>query len=414
MKTSSTSPSGRIRAVLLQTLAASFVGAATALVAVWWVGREPFARPLATTGGSVDVPRAAGADVPEWGELSRVTLVTEKPGEFVDVMDSMKEATAWRFVATDRAAVRRRLLDAGLAVPTVDRLFSAAADEGGAVVLRPDDEFLLALSPQERAGIYQVLRASEASHFAVFPFSYPAGRFGAMMSGRISEATIRILERLLYRVGKADCFSDVGPALRAIGSPEACRAVLKALTRQETLLLKVALRPETDVDKLLGYWSTPGRRKDLQPLLESLTRVPGGTVIDAVHLLPAFARQRLYTYPDKVKGASREYDCHWTSLNFFRREVDMSLLDSARVAEVLETEYEVVPGPARLGDVILYTTDGSNVVHSCVYVADDVVFTKNGANTLQPWIFMTLADMEVVYPSEQPYKMVTYRLKAAV
>ena len=363
---------------------------------------------------SRESPRESpGRDGP-WGELVRAALVTEKPEDYIDINEPMRAATAWRLAAADPATAKERLAAAGVPGPVLEALFREASMEGGSTVLRPDDAFITALSPADRSALYRELRRAEAASFIVFPFCFPAGSFRERMKGRVDEETISIVEPLLYRVGKADCFSDVGPALRAVRDTAERRRLLKALTRQNTMLLKLVVRSETDVDSLLGYWSTPGRRKDLQPLLQSLKEVPGGMAIDVVHLLPAFARQRLYTYPETVVSGPRDYDCHWTSLNFFRREPDMDLLDSAKVASVLANDYEVVPGPTRLGDVILFTVDGSTVVHSCVYIADNVVFTKNGANPLQPWLFMTLEEMEVVYPTENPYRMITYRLKASM
>lgn len=51
------------------------------------------------------------------------------------------------------------------------------------------------------------------------------------------------------------------------------------------------------------------------------------------------------------------------------------------------------------------------MVHSCVYIADDVVFTKNGTSERQLWLLMTLEQVEAAYPSGKPWGRLTYRLK---
>jgi hypothetical protein len=47
----------------------------------------------------------------------------------------------------------------------------------------------------------------------------------------------------------------------------------------------------------------------------------------------------------------------------------------------------------------------------CVYVADDVVFTKNGANTIQPWVLMKMSEMLGTYEPERPFEVIVYRRK---
>jgi hypothetical protein len=356
----------------------------------------------------------AGADSPPWGQLRKVRMVTEKPEEFVAASQDAPEVTEWSFPRHTTGEVRARLGGAGLSQATLAELFLPARCEQTAtgVTMRPADALLLALSAEERRVLYKELRRAEAGHFQTYPFSFPAGKFDDIVTGRVEPETRALVRSLLYRVGKADCFSDPGTVMNQLPDRAERLRLLKTLTRHETLLLKVAINRDTDVSRLVQYWSTPSRRKDLQPLLESLTRAEGGVMLDVVHLLPAFARARLYTYPERNTAGPRDYDCHWTCLNFFRREPDPGFLDSAIVATALREEYDVIPAATRLGDILLYTTDGANVVHSCVYIADDVVFTKNGANPMQPWTFMTLPEMEIVYPSDEPYKVVTYRLKS--
>jgi hypothetical protein len=404
-----------LRTLMPAVLASAGVATVLTLAFIRWFPSPVSAQTAAAKLAPVEdfLPARPEKEVPPWGELKKVPMVTEKPEEFLDMNSTMSEPVEWKFSGLDEAEVRRRFIAAGLSPQVTSPLFlppvlKPAAD---GVEMRPADDYVLQLGADDRRRLYNELRRAGAGHFQVYPFCFPAGKSRGMLKGHVSPETEEMVSRLLYRVGKADCFADVGPVFRSIEDEAERRHLLKALTRQQSLILKAVIRPDTNVDRLINYWSTPSRRKDLQPLLESLTQIPGGVLLDSVHLIPAFARQRLYVYPDKVTTGQHEYDCHWTSLNFMRREADMRFLNSQDVAEALKNEYEVVPMPSRLGDVILFTTDGNNVVHSCVFIADDVVFTKNGANVMQPWIFMTLADMEIVYPSDEPYRMVTYRLK---
>jgi len=56
--------------------------------------------------------------------------------------------------------------------------------------------------------------------------------------------------------------------------------------------------------------------------------------------------------------------------------------------------------------------NASMAIHMCVYIADDVVFTKNGASLVAPWTLMKLPEMLKVYQPEQPIVLVGYRKKA--
>jgi cell wall-associated NlpC family hydrolase len=83
---------------------------------------------------------------------------------------------------------------------------------------------------------------------------------------------------------------------------------------------------------------------------------------------------------------------------------------------VLKKDYYTIVKPAQLGDLVLLSTRNDAVVHAAVYVADDLVFTKNGESYTQPWILMRMEDMldtyNVRYPSSGPVTRVCFRLKS--
>ena len=51
--------------------------------------------------------------------------------------------------------------------------------------------------------------------------------------------------------------------------------------------------------------------------------------------------------------------------------------------------------------------------HSCVYIADDIVFTKNGRNVLSPWIFMKLDEVKKIYLFDDNGRIQGFRAKTA-
>ena len=143
------------------------------------------------------------------------------------------------------------------------------------------------------------------------------------------------------------------------------------------------------MEALAAYWGVNGRRKDITPLLESMRRVEGGCGINLICLLPNFARERLYNHPyTTMDPAATKQDCFWSAFNFFKDVPDDRFNDMAYVRRVLDAEYYKILEPSQLGDLILLTTHDMTVVHAAAYVADDLVFTKNGSAYTQPWILM--------------------------
>ena len=43
--------------------------------------------------------------------------------------------------------------------------------------------------------------------------------------------------------------------------------------------------------------------------------------------------------------------------------------------------------------------DRDKITHSAVFLADDLVFTKNGQNYTMPWMIMRIADLRAMYPN---------------
>jgi hypothetical protein len=41
--------------------------------------------------------------------------------------------------------------------------------------------------------------------------------------------------------------------------------------------------------------------------------------------------------------------------------------------------------------------DKEKIKHSAVYLADDLVFTKNGQNYTMPWMIMRISDLHAMY-----------------
>jgi hypothetical protein len=186
------------------------------------------------------------------------------------------------------------------------------------------------------------------------------------------------------------------------------RRLMKTLSRTSALLMKIRVRPDSDPVALADYWANGRRAKDVQALIESLTKVPGSASLDVAHLLPSFARKRLNTFPVPATDDTRPpLNCYWTSLNFFNDPPDDRYLDDPAWKEALDKNFTHA-AEATLGDIMFLVRPNGLPVHAVVYIADDVVFTKNGYSDRQPWILMKWEDMIAGYPEREKLSVVIF------
>ena len=148
-------------------------------------------------------------------------------------------------------------------------------------------------------------------------------------------------------------------------------------------------------------------------MLRSLAKIPEGTTLNVSYLLPPFARLRLYMFsPPSSDPSVEKQDCFWSALNFFNDKPDARLADKDFALEQLKTAYVETKSPRTYGDLILLLDAAGATLHACVYIADDVVFTKNGVDYLQPWVLMKIPDVLAHYQSDKPVQVITLRPKS--
>ena len=81
------------------------------------------------------------------------------------------------------------------------------------------------------------------------------------------------------------------------------------------------------------------------------------------------------------------------------------------VQQTLVNDYYPVGGAPAFGDIIVMLERGGQVVHSCVYIADNIVFTKNGASFSTPWQFARLENVAAFYSLNEPVELRRYRAR---
>ncbi len=355
---------------------------------------------------------AATAEQP-WGHLEITPIVIERPEEYFQD-DAPVPPLRWYFPGMNAVQLADFLRAMNPPPDLLPRLLNTNhwLVDGRGVIIKPPLDLVRDLPPDLRQRLYGELARHPENLTQRYPFVYrPDGFEEWFAKSGLSEETLAAIRSMLCVQSNRLCFYDAHYFRLTLPTNEV-RALARALSRVPTLIVTLRVPERADVTPLLDYWGSPRRNRNLKPLLESMARAPGGATLNVSYFFPPFAQALLYTYPHPTnRFMVRAPDCFWTSMNFGRDTPDNRFLDSQYIQAVLASEYQRVDRPTRFGDVILLYEPGQmwRAVHMCVYIADDIVFTKNGADIYQPWVLMRLPDMLIHYPSEIPLQMAVYR-----
>lgn len=346
----------------------------------------------------------------KWGQLTLIPIVISPPMELVFTDWGFMHRPVWFFPGVNADAAVKILQTGGVSSADAANLRQKTEFEPriNGVVITPDPSWIRTLPPQTRAAIYNTLAKSELNSDQMQAFRFRGSSPDAWIgSGRVSARTRQLVEPLIYHDGAYMLFSDIELIRPEIGSEEELRQLGKALFRQPTVIAQLAVPHKNDMDSLVEYWGRGGRRTDIRPLLESVSEKGSDQSIDILYLLPPFAQQHLYNYPKLSAGdldRPSVVNCLWTVLNFFSQEPDDRFLDGNTALRTLKEDYFVVEGEFELGDIVAFLDEQGDLFHAAVYIADDLLFTKNGLSAMAPWTLASLEDVKGFYRwrSENP------------
>ena len=345
-----------------------------------------------------------------WGELSAFPVLIATPSERISASARQGDGN-WYFRASSGAEVAAVLRDCGLGEKEARSLAGNLREVGnrpGMLASTPTASLIDGLPPGVRSRLYSLLSQWPENVAQVQPF-HTTEEFVDEWLADLPADTAGKIRRLLWRRGPTLLFSDYNVIADQLSSPQEKLAVLKAVSRKPSMILKLRVGSRADVDDLVRYWGAQGRAAKISPLLESLAR-SGGADLDVSNLLPSFARQRLYRYPEPLPGSEFGPDCHFTSLNFFTvGEPDTRPHDPLGAEAIFKDQYIEARGEPEFGDIVVLTTPEGETVHSAVHIAADIVFTKNGMGLTMPWVFSTLEQMLTFYPGDQRLQVSYYR-----
>jgi hypothetical protein len=264
------------------------------------------------------------------------------------------------------------------------------------IVLEPPDEVILGLSAQSRKQIYSVLARFKENEPQREPFHWPADDAESLFSdANISDQARSQFRGLCYRNGSVMLFADLQVLLRSLPEAAERAGLVKMLTRRAVVFASLRVSPRTNIPQLMEYWGAAGQRKDVLPVLQAAASLPQGRELSLAALLPPRARALLFTFP--LPGTGPQPNCHWTAFNFFKEPPDPPTDQDEFWLKQLKADYRPVSGAPRYGDILLLTRPGDEFLHTCVFLAEDLVYTKNGVSHWAPWQLTTIADLVEFY-----------------
>ena len=351
-----------------------------------------------------------------WGQLITRDIQLERPAEFLTEEVARPQPEYWTFSGMKPEAVKTLLAKDGLSSAQVAAAFAPGTFKAtdAATVLTPSVDFLLSLNTDTRAKLCLALAGLGVNLYIDYPYIFPGSAVESIYADtRLNADDLALLKQLIYANGAARQLSDYQALLGRIPTVERRVDIARALSRQSAVLAGLSIKPDTDIDKLASYWGTvPNVRfTDIRPLMEALKALPEGGTLSLFYVLPKFARDRLYTFPLPSQSGDPVMDCHWTTFNFDNETIDNRLNDPNYAVQFIQKNYYQIAAPSVYGDVLLLMNDRNEIKHSAVFLADDIVFTKNGNNYRQPWMIMRIPDLLATYPATPVMRPIYMRRK---
>jgi hypothetical protein len=411
-----TRPTSRGAVRLLTSAVILLVGACLGLVILLVQGGAKGASPGADATAKAATASKETSSTP-WGKLEILPMSIAPPLEMVPEYAPVSESTVeWNFPNSTTLDLSRQLTEMGLPETMIPKLMAMAKINPriNGQTIQPPREFVLGMKSDDRAKLYFALGASMENPDQVKAFRFCGDNPEEWLKRATLPKSVKdLVTPLIYKRNGFMFFADLRSVEPSLPSPEDRLQLVKAFSHEATYTVLLNVTPESDIESLVSYWGRGGYEKDVRPRIEAAASREGGGKCDIVFLLPPFARQRLYKYPVPAESLDTvNQDCHWSALNFFASDKpDNRYSIDKEVAKAIETDYYRVYGKFQLGDLVLFFDEQHNLYHSASYVANDILFTKNGNLSQRPWMFMKLSDMKNFYPMPKPPDVRFYRRK---
>lgn len=358
-----------------------------------------------------------------WGKLWYYEVLLAPSGNTLERLPTPDLEPKWTFAGVSAAEIDTAIAEIPMPAEVRDRLQAlfrhATLDDQGRISVRPDLELVLAVPREFRTRLFPHLVGGDSVTDYAQHIPFPAG-FGIdewFDAGSLAEPVRQAILRLAYPLKDRVMISDLGALYALLPSRREQLSAHRAALRVPALVLLMEKPTTEDVPALTTYWRH-GRAKDIGQLLESFAAAGDDLrYLDTIHLLSPIEREFVNTY-FTPEGPSLTPSCFWAAFNFGAERPDDRFLvvpgmwteHQAMAWQELQANFERLPAPAWVGDIIGYRRRGAaEVIHVCVFVADGIVFTKNGATFSKPWHLARVEDIDELYLTGPDTEKVYFR-----
>lgn len=358
-----------------------------------------------------------------WGRLWYYEVLLAPSGNTLERLPAPDASPVWTFAGVTPADIEAAIR----AVPMPDAvrrdllaLFAGVVpDREGRITVRPSLDLVLAVPRDFRTRLFPHLVGGDSVTDYAQHIPFPAGFtleewFDA---GSLPESVRQAILRLAYPSGDRVMLSDFGALYSLLPSRAEQLAAHRAALRVPALVLLMEKPRPEEVPSLAAYWNI-GRAKSIERFLAAFAAAPEDLrYLDIIHLLSPIEREFLNTY-FTPEGPSLTPSCFWSAFSFGQERPDDRYLvlpgqwtDHEELAgRDLRERFDPVPAPDRLGDIVAYRRRGSeDVMHVCVFIADGIVFTKNGYTFSRPWHLTQIKDVDELYLTAPDVEKVYFR-----
>lgn len=351
----------------------------------------------------------------DWGILE-VEEQTIEPSQYLFFHDITQKAyNKWRFPGMNRENVRVIFEDAGVAKEKVDILLAGAQDldDQEGIMVMPSPEVQASFPPEVRSRLYQAIGMIPGNYFLRDAFYYKCKTPEEWFKGSgLPESITRMVIPLMYKRNHYHYFNDLHLVIPKIASPVKRVRLQQILRRSRILKARLRIPSDQNISALKLYWEGGARDSQIEAIVNAEKNAPGTGTIDIVYFLPPFASARLYTFVNPYRFPDwKNMDCHWTALNFFN-EIPDDRFGKEDINIHIKSLYKEVKSAPEFGDFMIFVNQDGVIVHSCNYIAADIVFTKNGKGVTNPFSLAYLQDVIEIYEDiNGPLEVVYFRLK---
>lgn len=350
----------------------------------------------------------------EWGNLELTPFIIQPSTDFIknqvkpdELINMFKSSRQWIFRNATLNDIHSIFSQAGLDENVCNELLrnTSPMHKGNGFVTTPSDSIVMDFTAEIKAKLYPIIGKYEENIMYSQPaYFYSDDAAEWFYRSNITDKLVEKVLSLTYVITGICYLSDTHLILPLLKSEDDRINFIKAVYRTKTLDVKLVVSQDEDISNIADYWGNLGRTSDVKPKLESLSNQPGGGKIEITDLLPEIPQDRLNTYSGIYEYDTDWKHCHWTTINFFNSIIDERYYNSPNMFSVIgKISKPTDNSQLKFGDIISIFNNNNELVHSCIYIADNLTLTKNGMGNLMPFVISNIDKTISLYGEKAVY-----------